>query len=143
MDDKRTDILGAFFFVYFVVFVLRTRRGPFFAAVFVVTSFLEIVGTRLGDWTWAFHAPYLGVAVGNPPSVIAGAYCVLDALVVLSHRKLVRHNLLLSSCDEGGSRPGRADGLPEESRRLGRGAPESAEQSSQLPVVQTGPRSKP
>ena len=62
--------------------------------MFLLTSLLEVMGTWLGDWTWAVHAPILGVPVGNPPSVIAGAYCCLDALVLLSHRALVRKGIL-------------------------------------------------
>lgn len=82
----RWDIVGAFFFIYFATFVLRTNRGTFFSAVFLLTSLLEICGTAFGDWRWAALAPALGVGVGNPPSVIAGAYCCLDALVLLTYR---------------------------------------------------------
>ena len=79
----RTDVLGAFFAIYFAYFVLRTRRAAFFAAIFFLTSWLELWGTGLGDWAWVAHAPGIGVGSGNPPSVIAGAYCVLDAIVIV------------------------------------------------------------
>ena len=85
----RSDVLGAFFFVYFACFALRSSRPAFFAAIFVLTSALELSGTSLADWTWATHAPGLGVGVGNPPSVIAGAYCVLDAMVILISSRLL------------------------------------------------------
>jgi hypothetical protein len=87
----RTDVLGAFFFIYFACFALRSRRPGFFAGIFLLTSGLELAGTALSDWTWATHAPGIGVGVGNPPSVIAGAYCVLDALVILVSRRLIAH----------------------------------------------------
>ena len=82
----RMDVFGAAFFVYFAVFLRRTRRGVFFAAIFVATSGLELLGTFVGDWTWVPRAPGIGLPVGNPPSVIAGAYGVLDAAVILLQR---------------------------------------------------------
>jgi len=85
----RSDVLGAFFFVYFACFALRSSRPGFFAGIFLLTSGLELAGTWLSDWTWAVHAPGIGVSVGNPPSVIAGAYCVLDAVVILLSRRLL------------------------------------------------------
>lgn len=78
------DVFGALWFVYFATFLRRRSRAPFFAVVFLLTSLLEIAGTAFGDWTWRSVAPGLGIGVGNPPSVIAGAYCVLDSLVLLS-----------------------------------------------------------
>jgi hypothetical protein len=85
----RHDVLGAFFFIYFACFALRSSRPGFFACMFLLTSALELSGTALSDWVWAAHAPGIGVAVGNPPSVIAGAYCVLDAIVILVSRRLM------------------------------------------------------
>ncbi len=82
----RIDIFGAFWCVYFVTFSVHTRRGVFFAAVFLVTSLLEIVGTATGDWTWAVTDPVFGIGSGNPPSVIAGGYCVLEATVIIVTR---------------------------------------------------------
>jgi hypothetical protein len=85
----RSDVLGASFFIYFACFALRSSRPAFFAAIFALTSALELSGTSLADWTWAAHAPGLGIGAGNPPSVIAGAYCVLDAVVILVSSRLL------------------------------------------------------
>jgi len=54
-----------------------------FAAIFFCTSMLEIFGTGFGNWRWAANAPYLLFPSGNPPSVIAGGYCVIDGTVLL------------------------------------------------------------
>jgi hypothetical protein len=86
----RIDIFGAFWAMYFVTFSLRTSRGVFFAAVFAVTSLLELAGTGLSDWTWQVTDPVLGIGSGNPPSVIAGGYCVIEASVILVTRALTR-----------------------------------------------------
>ncbi|MFN2568305.1 MAG: hypothetical protein ABR564_01720 [Candidatus Dormibacteria bacterium] len=77
----RLDMEGALLWPIFAFFILRTERALFFAAVFLVTSAVELYGVALGDWVWTPVAPYLRTPGGNPPSVIAGAYCVLDASV--------------------------------------------------------------
>ena len=82
----RRDVFGAVWAVVFLVVLWRTTRPGFFAAMFLATSALELLGTGFGDWTWAARVPVLGIAAGNPPSVIAGAYAVLDALVLRSGR---------------------------------------------------------
>ena len=54
-------------------------RAPLvYCGAFLITSYLEIVGTNLGCWTWATHDPTGLITMGNPPSVISGAYCFLD-----------------------------------------------------------------
>ena len=52
-----------------------------YAASFFIAVELELVGTGLGNWTWAAAAPIIDLPAGNPPSVIAGGYCLLDAVV--------------------------------------------------------------
>ena len=78
----RLDVFGAFWAIYFVCFTLRTQRGGFFVAVFVVTSCLELVGTGLGTWAWQATDPVFGIPSGNPPSVIAGGYCIVEGSVI-------------------------------------------------------------
>jgi hypothetical protein len=75
----RLDLAGALLFPIFAWGIRRSRRATFYAAVFVATSALEILGTALGTWTWAESQPLTGISQGNPPSVIAGAYCIWDA----------------------------------------------------------------
>ncbi len=78
----RIDLLGAACFPIFAWFILRSPRAGVFAAIFFCTSMLEIVGTSFGNWRWAATAPYLLFPSGNPPSVIAGGYCVIDGTVL-------------------------------------------------------------
>jgi len=79
----RVDVLGALCLPLFALFILRSPRAGVFAAIFFCTSLLEIFGTSFGNWRWAATAPYLLLPAGNPPSVIAGGYCVIDGTVLL------------------------------------------------------------
>ena len=80
----RPDLLGALVAVMLVAFLLRGRAPLVYAAAFVVTSYLELLGTALGTWAWVPHDPITGlISMGNPPSGIAGAYCVLDATALV------------------------------------------------------------
>jgi hypothetical protein len=79
----RRDTGGALLFPIFAAFVLRSSRYRYFVGIFVATTVLELFGTGFGNWTWAVSAPVVRFSAGNPPSVIAGAYCVLDGAVLL------------------------------------------------------------
>jgi hypothetical protein len=85
----RVDIQGALCLPVFAWFVLRSPRWALFAAIFIVTGELEIFGTSLGNWYWVPVAPWTHIPSGNPPSVIAGGYCVIDASVLLAMRGMV------------------------------------------------------
>jgi hypothetical protein len=78
----RMDVQGALCLPVFAYFLLRSPRWPLFAAVFVIVAELEIAGTSFGDWYWMPAAPWTHIPSGNPPSVIAGGYCVIDATVM-------------------------------------------------------------
>jgi hypothetical protein len=82
----RVDLQGALCLPVFAWFVLRSPRWPLFAAIFIATGELEIFGTSFGNWTWLSVAPWTHIPSGNPPSVIAGGYCVIDASVLLVMR---------------------------------------------------------
>jgi hypothetical protein len=86
----RVDVLGALCLPLFALFILRSPRAGVFAAIFFCTSLLEIFGTSFGNWRWAATAPYLLFPSGNPPSVIAGLYCVIDGTVLLLAAGLAR-----------------------------------------------------
>jgi hypothetical protein len=73
----RIDILGASLWPTFV-WLMRKPSAVLFAASFFITAELELFGTGFGNWTWAATMPVLHLSAGNPPSVIAGAYCILD-----------------------------------------------------------------
>lgn len=76
----RVDVAGALLMPIFVYGITRSRAAMFYAAVFVATSVLEILGTSLGNWYWVETQPLTQIPQGNPPSVIAGAYCIWDAV---------------------------------------------------------------
>ena len=76
----RVDVLGALLWLIFVG-LMRRPRALVYAASFFIAVELELVGTGLGNWAWAVAAPGIHLPSGNPPSVIAGGYCVLDAVV--------------------------------------------------------------
>jgi hypothetical protein len=76
----RRDVLGAVWFLCLAAFLLRGRQPLVFVGAFVVVTYLELLGTGLGTWTWQVHDPILGVvAMGNPPSGAAGGYGFFDA----------------------------------------------------------------
>ena len=78
----RIDVQGALCLPVFAYFLLRSPRWPLFAAIFVIVSELEIFGTSLGNWYWLPAAPWTGIPSGNPPSVIAAGYCIIDGTVL-------------------------------------------------------------
>jgi hypothetical protein len=82
----RFDLQGALCLPIFAWFVLRSPRWALFAAIFIATGELEIFGTIFGNWYWLPTAPWTHIPSGNPPSVIAGGYCVIDASVLLAMR---------------------------------------------------------
>jgi len=79
----RFDLQGALCLPVFAYFLLRSPRWPLFAAIFIIVSELEIFGTSFGNWSWMPVAPWTHIPSGNPPSVIAGGYCVIDASVLI------------------------------------------------------------
>ena len=78
------DTLGAFWFVCLLVFSRYGKSQLVYAGAFLVVSYLEIVGTSLGTWAWQPHDPATGlIAIGNPPSGIAGGYAWFDAAALV------------------------------------------------------------
>lgn len=75
----RRDVLGAFWFGCLVLFIRRGRAPLVYAGAFLLTAYLELLGTSLGSWTWGLHDPTGLLAIGNPPSGVAGGYCFFDA----------------------------------------------------------------
>jgi hypothetical protein len=76
----RVDVFGALFWPIFVV-LMRRPRAVVYAASFFVAVELELLGTGFGNWAWTATVPVIHLPAGNPPSVIAGGYCLLDAVV--------------------------------------------------------------
>ncbi len=79
----RLDVQGALLLPLFAWCILRSGRGDMFAAIWLATTTIEVVGTWAGDWAWAANAPWTHIPSGNPPSAIAAGYAVIDGSVVL------------------------------------------------------------
>jgi hypothetical protein len=94
----RRDVLGAFWFACLALFLLRGRNPLVFVGAFLVVTYLELLGTRLGTWTWQVRDPILGiVAMGNPPSGAAGGYGFFDAAALWAAPRLVERLRSLTS----------------------------------------------
>ena len=78
----RHDMLGFLAYLLLVRFVLVGQAPSVYAAAFLVTGFLELFGTSVGTWRWSMYDPTRLVSIGNPPSGISGAYCVIDAVAL-------------------------------------------------------------
>jgi hypothetical protein len=87
--SPQTDLLGAFWFCCLVVFSRSGKSPLVYAGAFLVVSYLEILGTSLGTWTWQAHDPTGLVPVGNPPSGVAGGYAWFDAAALLFTPRLL------------------------------------------------------
>jgi hypothetical protein len=84
------DVLGVFWFGCLLVFARWGRSPLVYAGAFLVVSYLEVVGTSLGTWAWQPHDPTGLVAIGNPPSGIAGGYAWFDAAALALTPRLLR-----------------------------------------------------
>jgi hypothetical protein len=80
----RPDVLGAFWYVCLLGFLVFGSSRSLYAGAFLVVTYLELLGTHLGSWTWAAHDPTGLVAMGNPPSGAAGGYGWFDLAAVLA-----------------------------------------------------------
>jgi hypothetical protein len=82
--SARLDVLGAFWFACLLGFLCWGRSRMLYVGAFVVVTYLELIGTWLGTWTWQARDPTGLVAVGNPPSGAAGGYGWFDLAAVLA-----------------------------------------------------------
>jgi len=74
--------LDALLFALFLLCLLSGRASRLYSVMFVLSLAMEVYGTRLGNWTWAQEAPWLGFTTINPPLAAGAFYCMLDMLVV-------------------------------------------------------------
>ncbi|HXM59097.1 MAG TPA: hypothetical protein VOB72_27100 [Candidatus Dormibacteraeota bacterium] len=80
----RIDVQGALCLPVLAACILFTRRYALFAAIFIAVLDLELAGTWARDWYWLPVAPWSAIPSGNPPSAIAGGYCIIDGTVLLA-----------------------------------------------------------
>lgn len=86
---EQTDVLGAFWYLCLVGFCRWGPSQPLYVGAFLVVSYLELVGTSLGTWTWQPHDPTGLIAIGNPPSGSAGGYGWFDLAALLLAPRLL------------------------------------------------------
>jgi hypothetical protein len=85
----RLDALGAFWFGCLVLFLWRGRVPTVFVGAFVIVTYLELLGTSLGVWAWRPHDFTGIVAIGNPPSGVAGGYGFFDAAALAAAPRVI------------------------------------------------------
>ena len=76
-----SDTSGLILLILVLVF---TRFGPqprLYASMAWAALAMEIVGTQLGNWTWANEVPWTGLTAWNPPLLVGAFYCLGDLLV--------------------------------------------------------------
>ncbi|PKM35733.1 MAG: hypothetical protein CVV06_14690 [Gammaproteobacteria bacterium HGW-Gammaproteobacteria-10] len=76
------DSVGALLFCVFLGYLFKGRSPLVYLAAFFITTWLELIGTAAGTWTWASIDPVLGLPQGNPPSGVAAWYCLVDAVAM-------------------------------------------------------------
>lgn len=92
----RRDVLGAFWFGCLAFFLIKGKQPLVFVGAFAVVTYLELLGTGLGTWTWQVRDPILGIiGMGNPPSGAAGGYGFFDAAALLLAPRLVNRRWLV------------------------------------------------
>ena len=124
--SPRPDMLGAFWCLCLLGFLAWGRNRLLYVGAFVAVTWLELLGTVWGVWTWMPRDTILGiVTIGNPPSVAAGGYGWFDLAAVAAAP------VLLAWWAKVGSG---SDGLRAKSRPAGLGS--RAQQPDDLVVEQ-------
>ena len=70
--------------ILLVLVLMFTKFGPqprLYASMAWAALAMEIVGTQLGNWTWANEVPWTGLTAWNPPLLVGAFYCLGDLLV--------------------------------------------------------------
>jgi hypothetical protein len=70
--------------ILLVLVLMFTKFGPqprLYASMAWAALAMEIVGTQLGNWTWANEVPWTGLTAWNPPLLVGAFYCFGDLLV--------------------------------------------------------------
>jgi hypothetical protein len=87
---ERSDVLGAFWYACLVGFLFLGPSVALYVGAAVAVTYLELLGTSVGTWTWHAHDPTGLVAIGNPPSGAAGGYGWFDLAAVRFAPTLLR-----------------------------------------------------
>lgn len=87
---ERPDVLGAFWFGCLAAFLCWGPSQGLYVGAAIVVTYLELVGTALGTWTWQTTDPTGLVSIGNPPSGAAGGYGWFDLAALMVAPALLR-----------------------------------------------------
>ena len=79
---EQGDSVGALLYCVFLGYLFKGRSPMVYLAAFFITTWLELIGTAIGTWTWAAIDPVLSLPQGNPPSGVAAWYCLVDAVAM-------------------------------------------------------------
>lgn len=81
----RPDALGAFWALCLAGFLLWGPNPGLYVGALIVVTYLEVIGTHWGVWTWASVDTIAGwVPMGNPPSIAAGGYGWFDLVATVT-----------------------------------------------------------
>jgi len=86
----RPDVLGLFWYGCLVGFLAFGRSRLLYVGAFIVVTYLEILGTWFGTWTWAATDTTGIISIGNPPSGAAGGYGWFDLVALCAAPAVVR-----------------------------------------------------
>ncbi|RJU80334.1 MAG: hypothetical protein DWC09_07115 [Candidatus Poseidoniales archaeon] len=78
------DTSAVFLLALVLVFIRLGPQPRLYAAMVWAALAMEIVGTSLGNWTWASEVPWTGLTAWNPPLLVGSFYCLGDVLVNLA-----------------------------------------------------------
>jgi len=112
---ERPDALGAFWFACLVAFLRWGPSTEVYVGAAVVVTWLEVLGTRLGTWTWQREDPVGWLTIGNPPTGAAGGYGWFDLVALLTAPALLAAWGRLRDRAAGAPGPTAASTLPESS----------------------------
>lgn len=87
---EQGDSVGALLYCVFLGYLFKGRSPLVYLAAFFITTWLELIGTAAGTWTWAAIDPVLGLPQGNPPSGVAAWYCLVDAVAMSGAAPVLR-----------------------------------------------------
>ena len=76
------DTMGPVLYAFFLACLWISPSRRLYATMFVLSLALELYGTWVGNWVWAYEVPWTPLRQENPPLASGAFYCVLDLLVV-------------------------------------------------------------
>ena len=85
-----TDTFSAALALFFLGCMAFGNNRRLYATMFIISLFMELYGTWIGNWVWVAQVPGLPLVSANPPLCVGALYCVLDLLVESANRHVGR-----------------------------------------------------